>query len=51
MGIDPWQPILAQPETLTIVDQDLDRFAAFIAENENASTERITVKRLATNTG
>jgi hypothetical protein len=34
----PWestlgQPFWAGPETLTIVDQDLDRFVAFIAEN------------------
>jgi hypothetical protein len=45
------QPLLAEPETLTIVDQDLDRFVAFMAVNENASVEGITVKRLATNTG
>ena len=51
MGIDPWTAASAQPETPTIVDQNLDRFAAFIAEDENASSERITVERLATNTG
>lgn len=51
----PWEltlrePLLTQPETLTIIDQYLDRLAAFIAENKNASTERIAAKRLATYT-
>jgi len=45
------EPLLTQPEALTVVDQDLDRFAALIAEDENTSTERIFAERLATDTG
>ncbi len=44
------QPLLAQPEALTIIDQDLDRLAAAVAEYENASAEGIAAKRHTTQT-
>src|SRR4030065_531647 len=45
------QTLLAQPEPLTVIDQDLDRLTTAVAEDEHVATERIAVQDDTTQTG